>query len=324
MTWLPVPDPPRRHFDETHKVCVTIQGQRVVKATCWDDPAGLSYQPFDQRGTGPCQRGLAVDQEHLVLVDRGARRVVPLTHNWGKVTEPRSTGANPSAIDWTSVFVGAAPSVSPEEAFGAVLLYPDDNREIGELATQPFVADYLQDLIEQDRLLAAQVGRAAHLLISGFDVAITTCIGNDRPCDCTVLYDHPAYAQRQAQMLWNTWARALRLEWLSHVRMRPRSDKGEEEQNQRYDLVFEWIPFRFYDKPDAVGERLQWLTQVLAPGGVAFVVGPPMVADACRAAGVQTQAITPVVTLPTFRMHQSILPRAQLKPGVMLYQIAQR
>ena len=323
VTWLPLSDPPRRYFDATQTLCVTIQGQRVVKTTCGDDPAGVSYQPFDQRGAAPCQRGLAVDEKHLVLMDRGVRLVVPLKRTWGRVTEPRSMGTGPTAVDWTSVFEGAPPSVTAEEAFGAVLLYPDDDREIGELATQPFVADYLQDLIEQDRPLAAQVGRAGALLISGFDVAITTYIDSDRPRACTVLYDHPAFVQRQAQLLWNTWARAQRLDWLPHVRMRPRLEQGAAGSNQRYDLVYEWVPFSLYDKPDAVKERIQWLAGELAPGAAAFVVGPPTVADGCRAAGVRVQAITPVAKLPTFRMHQTVLPRAQLKAGVMLYQIAQ-
>lgn len=324
VTWLPASDPPRRYFDATHGLCVTMQGQRVVKATCWNDPAGLSYQPFDQRGMAPCQRGLIVDQESLVLMDRGARHVVPLKNNWGKVTEPQTVGAAQTAPDWTSVFEGDAPIVSPEEAFGTVLLYPDDDREIGELATQPFVADYLQDLIEQDRHLASRVGRTGHLLISGFDATITTCIGGNSACACMVLYDHPAFAQRQAQMLWNTCARAQRLEWLSGVRMKSREDKGEVESNQKYDLVYEWTPFSLYEKPDAVSERIAWLTRVLAPGAIAFVVGPPSVAEGCRAAGVQVQAITPLMKLPTFHMHQTILPRAQLKAGVMLYQVAQR
>lgn len=324
VTWLPAPDPPRRHFDAMHELCVTIRGQRVVKATCWNDPAGLSYQPFDQWGMAGCQRGLVVDQEHLVLMDRGTRQVVPLKPNWGKVTEPQSIGAAQIAVDWTSVFEGVAPSVSPQEAFGAVLLYPDDDREIGELPTQPFVADYLQDLIEQDRLLAALVGRAGHLMISGFDGALATCIGSDRLRAYTILYDHPAFAQRQAQTLGNRWARAQRLEWLSHVRMRSRAEKGEAGSHEKYDLVYEWIPFSFYDKPDLIEERIHWLTQVLAPGALAFVVGPSTVADACNAAGVQVQAITPVMKLPTFHAHQNILPRAQLKPGMMLYQIVPR
>ena len=153
-----------------------------------------------------------------------------------------------------------------------MLLYPEDDREIEELATQPFVADYLQDLIEQDRPLAVQVGRADSLLISGFDVAITSCIGSDRPRACTVLYDHPAFAQRQAQLLWNTWAGAQRLDWLPHVRMRSRLGQSIAESTQMYDLVYEWVPFSLYDRPDAAIERMRWLAQKLAPGALAFLL----------------------------------------------------
>lgn len=322
VTWLPVADAPRRHFDASQKLCVTIQGSRVLKATCWDDSAGLSYQPFDQRGVAPCQRGLAVDQGQLLLKDRGTKRVIPLAASWGKVTGPPAPVAEGTGVDWASVFEGAAPGVSPEEAFGAVLLYPDDEQEIGELATQPFAADYLQDLIEQDRALAARVGRAGQLLISGFDGAMITCVGNDRPRACTVLYDHPAFIQRQAQMLWNQWARAQRLDWLSQVRIRSRAAEGSEENKPKYDLAYEWIPFGLYDKPEAVGTRIRQLAGKLLPGAVAFILGPPTVADMCRTAGLQLQGITPVASFPTFHMHQSVLPRAHLKPGVMLYQLA--
>lgn len=50
VTWMPVPDPPRRHIDIDQHLCVTVQGHRVLKATCSDDEAGLSYQPFDRQG----------------------------------------------------------------------------------------------------------------------------------------------------------------------------------------------------------------------------------------------------------------------------------
>lgn len=324
VTWLPVPDPPRRHFDATHKLCVTIQGQRILKATCWDDPAGLPYQPFDPRGMAPCRRGLAVEQGNLLLMDRGVGRAIPLHRSWGNVMEPRSVGPAQVGVDWTSVFGEAIPSVSPEEAFGAVLLYPDDEREIAELPTQPFVADYLQDLVEQDRPLAAKVGRASHVLISGFDGALTTCIGSDRPRAYTILYDHLAFAQRQAQMLWNQWARTQRLDWLSQVTLTPRTDLQGEGRHRPCDLLYEWTPFGLYDKPDVIRERIRLLAQMLLPEGVAFVVGPPSVADWCGDVQLQVQSITPVAALPTFRMHQSVLPRARLKPDVMLYQLAQR
>ena len=321
VTWAPVPDPPRRHVNVTQKLCVTIQGQRMLKATCWDDPAGLSYQPFDQRGAGPCRRGLMIREGQLLLTDGESTHTIPLPDNWGQVDGPSAPGVSLPAADWRSVFEGAPPRVDPEAAFGAVLLYPDDEQEIGELATQPFVADYLQDLIEQDRLLAAMVARAEQVLISGFDGAITTCLGIDRPRAYTVLYDQAAFAQRHAQMWWNLLARAHRLEWLSQMRMRPRAGGTGWESHELYDLVYEWTPFNLYDRPEAINRGVQQLAGHLSPGAVGFIVGPPTVADSCRTVGVHMQAMTPVASLPTFRMHQSVLPRAQLKPGIMLYQI---
>ncbi|HPV81945.1 MAG TPA: hypothetical protein PK866_02430 [Nitrospira sp.] len=319
VTWTPVPDPPRRHVNLTQKLCVTIQGQRMLKATRLDDPAGLSYQPFDQRGLAPCQRGLMIRQGQLLLTEGDMTRAIPLPDDWGRVDGPATPGAPLPALEWQSVFGGSPPQVDPKAAFGAVLLYPNDEQEIGELATQPFVSDYLQDLIEQDRPLAAKVSRAEQVLISGFDAAITTCFAGDRSRAYTVRYDHAAYAQRQAQMWWNLLARAQRLEWLTRVRMRPHG--AGEEGSEFYDLVYEWTPFNLYDKPEAISHRVQQLARHLSPGALAFIVGPPAVADMCRTAGVHLQAITPVASLPTFRMHQSVLPRAQLKPGIMLYQI---
>ena len=320
VTWTPVPDPPRRHVDLSQKLCVTIQGRRMLKATRWDDPAGLSYQPFDQRGLAPCQRGLMVRQGQLLLTDGDMTQAIALPEGWGRVDEPTGAGAALPAREWKTVFGGNPPHVDPGAAFGAVLLYPNDEREIGELATQPFVADYLQDLIEQDRPLAAKVSHAEHVLISGLDASITTCVGSDRARAYTVLYDHAAFAQRQAQMWWNLLVRAQRLEWLTRVQMRPRGAEGE--RRELYDLAYEWTPFSLYDKPESIHHRVQQLASHLSLGAVAFIIGPPTVADSCRTAGVQLQAITPVASLPTFRMHQSVLPRAQLKPGIMLYQIA--
>ncbi|MBS0169830.1 MAG: hypothetical protein JSR62_05705 [Nitrospira sp.] len=321
VSWLPVPDAPRRHVEPEQKLCVTIQGTRLLKATCSDDSAGLSYQPFDRQGWAPCQRGLAVEGDRLLLMDRANQRAIPLPARWKAVTGPPMPASVPQLPDWTSVFKGTAPQVSPEEGFGAVLFYPDDQQEIGELATQPFVADYLQDLLEQDRPLAARVAGAGRVRITGFDSAIVTCIGHDRPRAYSVFYDHPAFAQRQAQLLWNMLARAQRLDWLNHVSMRLQvEDDGQE--GPVYQFAYEWTPFRMYHDAAAIAKHMQRVAGRMAPGAVAFVVGPASAAEGCRAAGLQLQAMTPVASLSTFRMHQSVLPRAQLKPGVMLYQVA--
>lgn len=103
--------------------------------------------------------------------------------------------------------------------------------------------------------------------------------------------------------------------------MRPQSEEaGEEEAG--YQLAYEWTPFTQYGDLSAIARRMQRLAGRLTTGAVAFIVGPASVGDGCRSAGLQLQAMMPVASLSTFRMHQSVLPRAQLKPGIMLYQVA--
>ncbi|MCE9534981.1 MAG: hypothetical protein K8R65_01035, partial [Nitrospirae bacterium] len=79
-----------------------------------------------------------------------------------------------SPVDWRSVFVQGIPFIPSSQAYGAVLLYPEDESQIGERAAQPFVADYLQDLGEQDREIGAALSHAGRVLIDNGDAVIAT------------------------------------------------------------------------------------------------------------------------------------------------------
>jgi hypothetical protein len=58
-------------------------------------------------------------------------------------------------------------------------------------------------------------------------------------------------------------------------------------------------------------------------GGLAFLVGPATLKSALQIQP-QLQVISadPVEALPTFRMHQTILPKARLKTGLTLFHVA--
>jgi hypothetical protein len=321
VTWLPANESPRRCWASGSGLCVTIRGARIVKATLADDSTGLSYQAAGMGNPAPCERTLAVQRGAVLLVDRDHTRSIPIDPTWGTVLDS-GLPAMPLAVQgWRSVF-DRPPQVTAQEAFSAVLLYPEDSEEIGELATQPFVADYVQDWVEQDAHVAGMVGRAERVLICRFDASVTTCIGTDRGRSYTVWYETPAYAQRQAQGLWNMWAKADRLSWLSRVRMRPFIERSESEEP--FDLIYDWIPFSHYDSPDLIGAHLRGLAQRLLPGAPAFVVGPPSVRGSCSGLGLQADRAMPVESLPTFKMHRTIIPKASLKPGIMLYRLTRR
>jgi hypothetical protein len=202
-----------------------------------------------------------------------------------------------------------------------VLLYPDDDREIDEAGSQPFVADYLEDLVEQRPELAGKVAQASRILIDGFDAALGACIRLDRPRDYTVLYRHPALAQKQAQNLWNKLAQAQRLDRTGRITFLPAESSSRRAYEQQYDLIYQWGSFAHFDQQAKLTETVGAIAAALKPGGFAFAVGPTMLAPLMRTRGLRVLRSEPVESLPTFRMHRTILSQARLKPGLTLFHL---
>lgn len=318
ITWLPAANPPLRFFDLSHNLCVTVKGTAVQKATKLDDPAGL---PFLTPGPGsnPLERTVTVAKGMIVLQDRDAKVELPVNPAWGSLQDSLSEKRPLAPAAWTSLFGNQLPKVTPHEAFSAVLLYPEDDSEISEVASQPFVADYIQDCFEQDPRLAAHLVKATQVLIDNFDGAIATCADLDRPRNYTVLYSRPAYAQKQAQNLWSELVRTQHPDWAKGISFLPVTS-AQEAYRKPYDLLYVWIPFATFNDTRTLHETARTISGAIGQGGLAFIVGPASLQSAF-----QTQpqfhviSAEAVKTLPTFQMHRTILPKARLKPGLTLF-----
>lgn len=327
VTWLPAPDPPLRYFDTTHKLCVTVRGRQVQKVVRQDDPTGLPFVASAMKAPAPFERSAQVAKGTLVLEDYDTRVEIPLNPTWGVTTgsSPLTLshrGRETSRGGWRGLFGGAPPVVTPREAFSAVLLYPDDDTEISELASQPFVADYLEDRLEQDSQFAARLANADRVLIDNFDAVIASCIRQDRSRSYTVLYRHPAYAQKQAQLIWQAFATTRHPEWATGIVLLP-SDEGRAAAYGRpADLLFIWIPFAIYTDTTGLDHAACAISQALAPNGLAFVAGPEQLNQCLRASRLRILDAEPVTDLPTFRMHATILPLARLRAGLTLFTAA--
>jgi len=321
VTWLPAVHPPLRYFDDAQRACLTVQGGVLQKVTMADDPTGLPYVNPRGRRRVPFDRSLTVAGDRIVLSDREHETVLLLN----QPLQGASASADRrelSRVDWRAVFVREMPPIRAVDAFGAVLCYPDDDQPIGELAAQPFVADYLQDLAEQDREIGAMISAAEHILIDNGDAVIATCIPFDRPRDYTVHVHHPAFAQRQAQQLWTISAELQRWEWLRRIRFLPAESCPETTVQQRYDLMYDWVPLRSFDQPARLSEHVRRVRRLLQPKGHAFLVGPVELAGHLRQERLALRWQEGVDNLPTFRMHRSILPKARLRNKLTLFHVA--
>jgi hypothetical protein len=209
------------------------------------------------------------------------------------------------------------PRIPPEQAYGAVLLYPDDETPIGELAAQPFVADYVEDLAEQDRKIGRLLAQANRVLIHNGDAVIANCIAFDRPREYTVVVREPAFAQKQAQQLWTTSAQLRRWDWLKTIRFLPiESTRVSGLSPGIFDVAYQWLPFDLQDRQVAAMTALR---RALRIGGNAFLTGPATLRDHWKGAGFQLVWEERVEQLPTFRMHRAILPKARLQNELTLY-----
>lgn len=318
VIWLPADTPPIRYFDQRAGGCLTLQGGKLHKVTVASDSAGLSYMSPKGRRFPPCDRSAEIAGGQVILKDRDRLTTLAVT----LPLESQESSGEPLAMspaDWRSIFVQGVPLISPADAYGAVLLYPEDESEIGECAAQPFVADYMQDIGEQDRDIGAAVSRAERVLIDNGDAVVATCIMFDRPRDYTVRIRYPAFAQKQAQQLWTVCAELQRWDWLSHIRFVTDEGQQDREAPHSYDLVYHWVPYDSGDLPASLAERMKRISRILRGGGNAFVIGPAQLNRHCSSHGLHVCWEEPVEQLPTFRMHRTILPKARLRAGLTLF-----
>ena len=319
VTWLPSPNPPQRYLDATNNLCVTVRNGKIQKATLSDDSSGLPFFALNPRGHAPYGRAVAFKETSLILQD-GLRQVeLQIKPSWG--ISPRSAPIKPveHLSTWHHLFPAGAPTLDPGQAFSTTLLYPMDEREIGEPESQPFVMDYWDDLIDEDPRLQGHMTAAQQVLIARCDAALGAGLRLDRQRNYTILYTWPEFAQKQAQQVWNQLAQSQHLDWIDHIRLLPYSQHSKTCLEHHYEVMYSWIPFAIFHDRRSIDQICSSLGNALLPGGIAFVSGPSRAAECLPRHGMDVLYSDYVQSLPTFRLHRSILPRAQLRKDLMAF-----
>jgi hypothetical protein len=320
VIWRPRAETPRRYMDLASDLCVTVLDGAVQKVTRRDDPAAIPYGRARKDGFAPGGRMVGATKDFLQLQDGDRREEIALKPEWG-ITRETPLPASPSAVGptWRTLFPDGVPALDMVRAYFAVPLYPEDDALVSEAATQPLVMEQALNYLE--RVAAASKGSSVRgaVLIHNWDTVIAECLDSDQDQDCTVLYTRPEFAQRQAQRAWDQATSAGRLSRLRRVAFLEADRHRESAYAHLYGLIYAWIPFERYRHQAECERDVTAVSNALAAGGFAVLVGPPWLDKTCSRNSLRLLASDPVAETDGVRMHRAIMPKTRVNPEATMY-----
>ncbi len=319
IEWTPRANPPWRYFHDQHNVSVTVQDGDLYKVSVVDDAVSVPYINT-AKGSGPCQRYLEVMGGSVILHDGADTREIPLDAEWQVTVEdsqPKSPPAHP--FGWRHFFSDGLPTIDPVKVLFTVPVYPDGDEEIHEPTLQPMAVDQILHYMEQHDDMPERLEKVQRVLVHTFDTVIAGCIDCTRDREYVVLFSDAEFAQKNAQELWNYAASRNQLENVRRVRFLKEETHVEKAYQEQYDLVYKWVPFFYHTDRDICEKILMSVVQVLAPGGLAFLVAPWPLKGLLDAYGLNVLNADRIVEMPFFQQHLKMCPENQANPDVTVF-----
>ena len=322
--WTASDDHPVRYVDDRQRLSLTSYARKIQKVTCWDDPSGLPYLATTSSGeTKSDGRGVQVIDQKLHLYDGHHHQIFNASESWSLSTqEPGGEWQVPST-SWRQCFPDGPPEISAMQAFSAVLLYPDDAQIIGEKESQPFVFDYLDDFVDEHIELRQCRNMADHILVIQCEASLGACLKYERSQLYSIWYQWPEFAQKHAQLIWNTLHRQHAMSWLSNFQFYSTSQKSLTQIDAPFDWINAWIPFWTYENEQELRKWSHFFAQHLVPGGIACLAGPRNLGLLLQEEGLSVVHAEQGKFLPTFKIHQAILQNSSLHDELTVWILQQ-
>lgn len=342
IEWSPRPDPPLRYFSSEHSICLTVQDHFLYKITVFSDPAGTPYinaavpslkkqsesgkkkDRYEEEGWRPyssCRRQLYVGEKSIQLIDDGEiTREIPLQSLWQIAPQKGPMKPLPSyPFTWKHFFDGAPPEVDPVQAILTVPLYPEGATEVEEPSLQPLVVDQILFYMENYPDMSARLEKTESVLIHTFDTVISGCIDCKKQREVTVLYSSPEWAQKNAQQLWEHAASKNQLEALQKVSFLSEEKNIESAYLKKYDMIYKWLPFAYYQDRTACDGMLSSVLDVLNDHGLLFLVGPKQIRGLFESYSLNCISHDLIADMPYFKQHLRMYPETLIKPDVEVF-----
>lgn len=320
VQWNPSPHYPVRYLDEDQRLGVTVHNHSLQKVTRWDDPAGLPYLAVPESGRSASDgRGALVNNHELALHDGHQVNQYRVRPSWQLSNPVKLLQWQPLLSSWRDCFPHGPPVLTATQAFSSVLLYPDTHEEIGEKESQPFVFDFLDDFLEEHPEILKRRGEAERILLSHCEGALGSCLKWDRPQHYTLWYTWPEFSQKYAQQIWNTLNRANRLAWIRNIQFLQFQASLLDGQQSAFDFIYLWIPFSDYSHSIRTEQWTELLVNHLSPGGIGCIAGPTRLGEIFQRRRLAVVHAEQGESLPTFRIHQTILPYGWLNSELTVW-----
>ncbi|MEW6544865.1 MAG: hypothetical protein AB1411_14805 [Nitrospirota bacterium] len=322
IAWWPRSDPPWRYVDWSRHLAVTVQGGMARKVTVMNDPAGVPYVAPGTRSWVSCDRAVVVAGNRLRLRDGLSVQSFDLDPAWGITGDTPPSRPEKYPFDWRVFFCGHPPSLDPGRAHSLALFYPDDETEVEELSTQPFVLEQIFASFNALSDLLGRLGWIRRVLIDGLDAVIAGCIDQDYTRHHTVLFRSAEWAQKQAQVLWDRAAQAGRLSAVQDTRFLPADQGRPAAYCREYELLYCWIPFACFRDRERCSAMVADVSSALVRTGLAVVAGPRELRPAFAAHGlrlVDTAGVEDFTRLPLLLEHLRLHPRTRLNPALAVF-----
>jgi hypothetical protein len=240
----------------------------------------------------------------LQLQDGESCQELALQPEWRITQEAPLPHCGRSAPTWRVLFQDGAPRVDPKEACLAVPLFPRDGELADDVAIQTLLIEEILDWISRLRP-ERRAAEAQSILIDNWDGVVSEIIGR-LPGSCTVLFSRPAFAQRQAQRVWDRMAGRPRPSHPIRTIFLPRGQR-DHAYARSYHLIFQWISFDAYTKGDWEHE-LQAIERALMTDGIAVLVGPACLAQFSAPLSLELLMTRPVSCAAGVTKLRTILP----------------
>ena len=320
IVWTPRSNPPWRYFNPAHKIVLTVQEGFLFKVTVNDDPVGIPYINCTRGARPSCQREIHVGPTSFQLIDGGESRTVPMLAEWRIKPQTDLPPKRPEfPFNWKWFFNGFPPKVDPVKVLYTAPFYPEGASEIEESSLQPMVLDQIFYYMEMSPGMVGKLEKIEKVLVHTFDTVLAGCIDSSHEREVTVLFSDPEFAQKNACLLWNYGASKNQLDNLKKVSFLPEKGNIADVYQEKYGLIFKWIPFMYHQDREACEDMLKWTVDALAPDGMLFFVAPRPIQGLFDHYGLNALYNDLVINMPFYRQHLKMCPENQVNPDLAVF-----